>query len=63
MPEAAVDKYHFPLARKDYVWATGEILSVQPKAIAKVVKQPSHVEFRRGVNLTHFRHGLLGHVA
>jgi hypothetical protein len=46
VPEAAVNEYDFPHARKGQIRLSREIRSVQPKAVAHTVHQPANDHLR-----------------
>jgi hypothetical protein len=42
MPEAAVDEYLFSVTWKDYVRRTGQVFAINPKAIAKPMRNSTY---------------------
>lgn len=49
MPEAAVDKNHFPAFAKYKVRLSGHIFLMQPKAVPHLVNRGANDQFRLGV--------------
>lgn len=50
MPETAMHKYNLLLCRKNDVWSTGQIISMQPIPVAVAMKHLTHKKLRLHTN-------------
>jgi hypothetical protein len=56
VPEASMDEYSFPSARKDEVWPPGKVSSMQPVSIAETMQEMANSQFGSGIAGAHAFH-------
>jgi hypothetical protein len=56
VPETAVNKNGYTPARKDYVWAAGQLARMEPIPVTHAEEQLSDSNLRRGISGTDATH-------